>query len=563
MADISKTVAIIFQGQDNASGVADRLADNLKTVGDTAGNSSGRLDDLAKGAERLGDSAKPVATLTSAMQALAASLVFKAFVDANVEAEKFERAMTLLKGSTEAAGAEFTYIQGLARTLGLSLFEAADAYVSLTAATRGTALEGDATREIFEAVSKAMSSLGKSSADTQGALLAISQIVSKGTVSLEELRGQLGERLPGAFQIAANAMGVTTQELDKLVSSGNLTAEEFLPKFASALRDTFGETTFVDGYAASFARLQNAISEAFIVLGDAGVFDLLTKGLQAATASVTGVVTTFRLLAETVGIVTGALVTGNFSEVGDAIGEAMARAGDRTRAASDALLGLNEGAEKSAGAVAEAGKQVNLFAGDVRKYEDAQKLAADATDKAKKSSEDAVKALAAEAKERQRAEEAAQKYALELEKIASNERIKTLEFRAEIDVAQIQADAEKVIAAFDSINNTVSSTGDVIGDLFGLFDNLGSLDSSARNALFAQLDVENKRRQEALDMQKELTQAQIENLKAQTRQLDAGDALIKVDGAGLQPHLEAFMWEILKAIQVRVNRDGLGMLLGV
>ena len=38
--------------------------------------------------------------------------------------------------------------------------------------------------------------------------------------------------------------------------------------------------------------------------------------------------------------------------------------------------------------------------------------------------------------------------------------------------------------------------------------------------------------------------------------------MIKVDGAGLQPHLEAFMWEVLKAIQVRVNADGLKMLLG-
>ena len=39
-------------------------------------------------------------------------------------------------------------------------------------------------------------------------------------------------------------------------------------------------------------------------------------------------------------------------------------------------------------------------------------------------------------------------------------------------------------------------------------------------------------------------------------------ALIKIDGAGLQPHLEAFMWEILRTIQTRVNADGLKLLLG-
>ena len=43
----------------------------------------------------------------------------------------------------------------------------------------------------------------------------------------------------------------------------------------------------------------------------------------------------------------------------------------------------------------------------------------------------------------------------------------------------------------------------------------------------------------------------------------AAEKVIKIDGAGLQPQLEAFMWEILKAIQVRVNQDGLKLLLGL
>jgi tape measure domain-containing protein len=563
MADVSKTVAIIFQGQDNASGVAGKLADNLKTVGDAGGSASGKVDDLAKSTERLADKEGSIVSLSNAMTALAASLVFKAFVDANVELEKFERAMTLLKGSTEAAGEEFDYISRIARTLGLDLFSAADAYTQLTAATKGTALEGDQTRVIFEAVSTAMSSLNKSSADTQGALLAISQIVSKGNVSLEELRGQLGERLPGAFGIAAKSMGLTTAELDKLVSSGNLTAEEFLPKFARALQDTFGEVKFVDGYAAAMNRLQQAVSEAFIEIGKSGAFDALTKGVELGTAAVVGIVAYLRLLGEVYGTVAGAIATGNFSGFGEAISESIAKAAETTRGARDALLGYRDETEKVGTVVDKTAESVDDLAKKTAANAAAQKEAEEATKKASESSKAAAKALADQAKEAQRAEEAAAKMALELEKLASNERIKSLEFRAEINVAQIQADAQKVVAAFDSINNTVTSTGDVIGDLFGLFKDIGSLDSSARNALFQQLDVENKRRQEALDLQKQLTEAQVANLKAQTRQLDSGGALIKIDGAGLQPHLEAFMWEILKTIQTRVNRDGLKLLLGV
>lgn len=66
----------------------------------------------------------------------------------------------------------------------------------------------------------------------QGAFLALGQMISKGKVQAEELRGQLGERLPGAFQLAAKAMNMTTAELDKFMADGKLTAEELLPKLA-------------------------------------------------------------------------------------------------------------------------------------------------------------------------------------------------------------------------------------------------------------------------------------------------------------------------------------------
>ena len=165
------------------------------------------------------------------------------------------------------------------------------------------------------------------------------------------------------------------------------------------------------------------------------------------------------------------------------------------------------------------------------------------------------------AEELAKAEEAAQKLKLELEKIASNERIKTLEFKAQIDVARIQADAQKVVAAFDSINTGIESTGETLSSLW---DSLGSGDLSFSQmfALQRELDKESQRRDQEFRLQEDLTRKQIEMMDAQINALNNGDGMIKVTGDGLQPHLEAFMWEILKAIQVRVNADGLKMLLG-
>lgn len=658
MADIAKTVGIIFKATDAASAVTGKLADDMATIGGAAGGAATKVDQLAKDTEKLGDSSNSVDRLAEAMKALAAAAVVKAFIDANVEAERFEKAMTLLKGSTEAAGQEFKYISDLSNTLGLSLFDAADAYVSLTAATKGTALEGQATRDVFEAVSKAMSTLGKSSADTQGALLAISQMVSKGTVSMEELRGQLGERLPGAFQLAATAMGMTTQEFDKFVSSGNLTATEFLPKLSQALKNTFGDTSAVDGYAASMARLQNSVSQAFIEIGNAGTFDALTKGVQAATASITGAVAGFKLLGEIIGAVAGAIATGNFSDLGTTIDAAMGRAADSTRGARDALLGYTEDAAKAGTTTKTASNEITGAADDIasgfdisktqtdqlnaslkalgikpeqvkqpiqeiiKAFEslaanpsasgeqllaglkaslksadtfdainriggamtqaylggriaaddfgagvlllaDGQKRVMDAMERTTGSTKAQADELKKTEEAARRAEEAAQKYALEMEKIASNERIKLIEAKVTLDIAELEANTARVQAAFESINVGIESTGELLGSLFGGFDKLSQLDSSAYRAVFDQIDKENALREKSFQLQKELTEVQIANMRAQTQQLLRGDALITIKGDGLAPHLEAFMWEVLKAVQVKANKQGKAMLFGM
>ena len=648
MADISKTVAIIFQGQDQTGAALGSLERGLGGVGAEADGAKSKLNGLSDGVDDLGRRGGNVDTLVSAFRALAAAVVVKEFIDANVEAEKFDRSMTLLKGSSEAAAEEFEYIKQVSNLLGTELFTTADAYVQLTAATRGTALEGQATRDIFEAVSVAMSSLGKSSADTQGALLAISQMASKGTVSMEELRGQLGERLPGAFQVAAKAMGMTTQELDALVSSGNLTADEFLPKLAAALKETYGDTAYIDTYMAAWNRLQNSMNEAFIELGDAGAFDVMTKAVEIGTASIVGAIAAFQLLGEIAGAVAGAIATGDFSGLGRAVDEAMTRAAEKTKGVNAALFEAKqeavnlkyegeaagnktaEGMDKaklSAEDLAKASKEVDAalkaLGIDPKQFKDPLQEVLNAfttlannpavtgeqflsgllvtLDKLKTTDDfsQIVKGIATayqngtisaeqytvaiqslnvkqsglwdgmirttkatdeQAKSTEKAKDEAKKYALELEKLASNERIKLIEARVELNVAQIQADTERIKSAFESLNVTVDSTAEMLGKLFDLFGK--DLSFSEQWQVEDQIELENERRQEALDLQKELTQAQIEEMRARTQAMNNGDALIKIDGAGLQPHLEGFMWEILRTIQTRVNQDGMELLLG-
>lgn len=149
---------------------------------------------------------------------------------------------------------------------------------------------------------------------------------------------------------------------------------------------------------------------------------------------------------------------------------------------------------------------------------------------------------------------------VKLEEIASNERIKNIEARVTLNVAGLEAETERVNSAFDSINTTIESTGSLLDSLFG--NMAGASGLREKFAIERQIEEENRRRDEALKKQNELTDAQIEAIRARALAIQQGDAMIKVDGAGLQPHLEAFMWEILEAIQVRVNQEGLETLFG-
>ena len=151
-------------------------------------------------------------------------------------------------------------------------------------------------------------------------------------------------------------------------------------------------------------------------------------------------------------------------------------------------------------------------------------------------------------------------FEVKMEEIASNERIKTIEASVSLNIAQLEADMERAKAAFASIDNTISSTGDLIGDLFGGL--IGTDDWYKEALIERQIREENKRRQEALDIQKKLAEAEIARIEAQTRNLERGDPWIRIDGTGLEPQLEAFMWEILKAIRTQVNAEFADFLLG-
>lgn len=193
-------------------------------------------------------------------------------VEAAKQTERLNLAFLAITGKGQLAAKELQFVREEAARLGISFTEAAEAYKGIFAASKGTELEGKATQKIFTGIASASAALGLSAADTSASLLAVSQMISKGKISAEELRGQLGERLPPAFNTMAKAAGVSTAALDKMLEQGQV-GIDLLPRFAQLLTDKYGKAaSAADGFIKA---QQNLGNEYFALQTAAG--ELVTK----------------------------------------------------------------------------------------------------------------------------------------------------------------------------------------------------------------------------------------------------------------------------------------------
>lgn len=162
-------------------------------------------------------------------------------IDSALEKERvMSRLMIANKGDANAAAKEYDYLRKKADELGLSFGPLADSYSRFAVAARDAGMSTEATRYIFEAFTEAATAMRLSGDETAGAFRALEQIFSKGYIQAEELRGQLGDRMTGAFNLFAKAIGVTTQELNKMLEKGGEVKAEFVLLAAQTARGIYG-----------------------------------------------------------------------------------------------------------------------------------------------------------------------------------------------------------------------------------------------------------------------------------------------------------------------------------
>lgn len=164
-----------------------------------------------------------------------------------------------IEGLTKSSQ-DWGFIQQQSFGTGTDIETVAKGYRNFFSSARMAGFDKEGIQSMYADMLLSTRAIGASTQQTEGALLALEQMLSKGTVSMEELRRQLGNALPGAFEIGAKAMNMTTAEFNKFVRTGQLASSVFVPKFISELKREysggFGEITQTLSFATT--NLSNA-----------------------------------------------------------------------------------------------------------------------------------------------------------------------------------------------------------------------------------------------------------------------------------------------------------------
>lgn len=201
-------------------------------------------------------------------------------LDTAIDNEKILSRLTVAnKGDVKAAADEFEYLKEKANELGLEFGPLATSYSRFAVAARDAGQSAEATRYIFEAFSEASAALRLSGDETEGAFKALEQIFSKGFIQAEELRGQLGDRLTGAFNLFAKAIGVTTSQLNDMLEKGGQVRAEFVLLAAQQARGMYGDQARAasDSLIGDLARMKNAFRDLKSELIQGGLGEELRK----------------------------------------------------------------------------------------------------------------------------------------------------------------------------------------------------------------------------------------------------------------------------------------------
>ncbi len=297
-------------------------------------NLNGTVDTAVRKTQKLGmsfGSLRGVLLNTGvALSSITAILGFREVLDAVRTIQRFQFTIQAASNDSATFAKNLKFLDRAAQEIGINIAEVGQPFGRFILAAKQSGIEGDVANQAFAKIAASMRNLGGSAADTAGVVRAFEQSLSKGKFMAEEVRLQLGDRLPVAMAALQTATGMTGEELNKAFEAGELSTEKFFLPFVQALFDATGGSDQLAsasrGLAAEQARLSTAGLKAAEAFGEGGFTKAVTdlnkafaeflsdektlQGLRDLGALVSSLARTFGFLAASIGKMMLALAEG-------------------------------------------------------------------------------------------------------------------------------------------------------------------------------------------------------------------------------------------------------------
>ena len=237
-------------------------------------NASNGLDVLASSAIKAGTA---IYSFQTALEA------YRRIMEIGLKKEASQRAAQFVLGD-EGAKRATEFVKNLANNTGVDQIETLSSFAKFSAGAGD--MNADQKESLFSNVIGTSRLMGLSTDEINGILKAFEQMASKGKIQAEELRGQLGDRMAGAFQLFARSLGMTTEELDKAMKDGKVLSKDVLPKVSAEMGRMIdkagGWEKIINSTQTQLGRLSNSWNNNLALM-----FDGSQEGLTDFTRSLT------------------------------------------------------------------------------------------------------------------------------------------------------------------------------------------------------------------------------------------------------------------------------------
>ena len=214
---------------------------------------------LKNAAAEFGQAAKQVLLYGAAYKGLAfISGLPGQILDAAKNQQQYANALKVSTQETGTFAKEMLFVNNVQRAFGLNLETTRSGFVRLYASMAPTGFDSGSIEKLFTGISAATAALQLTPDKAERVIYAFGQMASKGQIMSEELKGQLGDVLPGALSIFAKAAGMSVKEFSKAMEDGEFTGKRFREMFAKVSDELI--TRFGTGAQVAGKSLQGLIN---------------------------------------------------------------------------------------------------------------------------------------------------------------------------------------------------------------------------------------------------------------------------------------------------------------